>query len=125
MIIHNRARCHLCGQTIESTFRHHFVTCPCGNLSVDGGTDYLRRGFAKGRDTWTDESIEVKVDDSVPYQWYPTLIEGIREMLENDPSLRDIEIIGTRGITYEGGNPMRRDIIGDIADKMFADCTRL
>lgn len=57
MIIHNRARCLICGDTIESKNRHNFVTCSCGNLSVDGGTDYLRRGFSKGRDSWVDESV--------------------------------------------------------------------
>ena len=42
-IIHNRARCKRCGETIESTFRHDFVSCKCGAIAVDGGTDYLRR----------------------------------------------------------------------------------
>jgi hypothetical protein len=39
----NRAECLLCGDIIESTYRHDFVTCACGNLSVDGGPDYHRR----------------------------------------------------------------------------------
>ena len=42
-IIHNRGRCKLCGDIIESTDRHEFVTCRCGACSVDGGHDYLRR----------------------------------------------------------------------------------
>ena len=45
-IIHNRGRCKLCGDIIESTDRHEFVTCRCGACSVDGGHDYLRRCFA-------------------------------------------------------------------------------
>ena len=125
MIIHNRARCHLCGQTIESTHRHDRRTCSCGNLSVDGGTEYLRRGFLKGQDTWTDESIETKVDNGVPHRWYPILIAGIREMLEVDPTIKNIEIVGICNISYEGGNLMCRDIVGNIADKMFADCTEI
>lgn len=45
-IIHNRGRCKLCGDIIESTYRHAFVTCRCGACSVDGGHDYLRRCLA-------------------------------------------------------------------------------
>lgn len=39
----NKAHCRKCDTTIESTHRRHMQTCPCGNLSVDGGTAYLRR----------------------------------------------------------------------------------
>jgi Zn finger protein HypA/HybF involved in hydrogenase expression len=39
----NRAKCLKCNQIIESKYRHDFVTCKCGNLSVDGGKDYLKK----------------------------------------------------------------------------------
>ena len=42
-IIFNKAKCLICRQVIRSTHRHEFKTCKCGSLSVDGGTDYLRR----------------------------------------------------------------------------------
>lgn len=45
IIKRNRAKCLFCGDIIESKFRHDFVTCSCGKLSVDGGTAYLRRSF--------------------------------------------------------------------------------
>lgn len=41
----NAARCKICGDVVESTYRHDFVTCSCGNVSVDGGHDYLRRSI--------------------------------------------------------------------------------
>ena len=41
--IRNRARCKKCGDIIESEYRYDFVTCTCGDISVDGGNDYLRR----------------------------------------------------------------------------------
>ena len=44
MIIKNAAECRLCGDVIESTHRHDFVSCKCGEIFVDGGHDYLRRG---------------------------------------------------------------------------------
>lgn len=45
----NRAKCKACGEEIESTYRHDFVTCKCfkdgeRGIFVDGGKDYLRRG---------------------------------------------------------------------------------
>jgi hypothetical protein len=42
-ILHNKAKCLKCGDIIESTHRHDFVTCSCESLSVDGGKDYLKR----------------------------------------------------------------------------------
>lgn len=39
----NIAKCKKCGDVIESTSRHDYVTCKCGAISVDGGTDYIRR----------------------------------------------------------------------------------
>ena len=41
----NRARCRKCGDVIESRSRHDFVSCSCGAIFVDGGTDYFRAGF--------------------------------------------------------------------------------
>ena len=50
----------LCEEEIESVHRHDFVTCKCGNVSVDGGKDYLRRSEdpVKNYDsrTWVDTS---------------------------------------------------------------------
>ena len=43
-IIHNRAKCLKCGDIIESKYRHDWVQCSCGEIFVDGGTDYCRGG---------------------------------------------------------------------------------
>jgi tRNA(Ile2) C34 agmatinyltransferase TiaS len=51
----NQATCNKCGDTIESKSRHDFVTCKCGELSVDGGLDYTRRVFVD-RSAWTEQS---------------------------------------------------------------------
>lgn len=56
MIIKNAIRCNLCGDEIESTRVHHFVTCKCGACSVDGGHEYLRRVY-KEEGCFTDISI--------------------------------------------------------------------
>lgn len=43
-IIRNSAKCLICDTEIESVHRHDFKVCPCGNLFVDGGKSYIRRG---------------------------------------------------------------------------------
>lgn len=42
-IVHNRIRCNLCGDQIESRKRHDLVMCRCGSCGADGGQYYLRR----------------------------------------------------------------------------------
>lgn len=44
-LVSNAAQCGVCHEIIESRHRHDFVTCRCGNVSVDGGLDYIRRAF--------------------------------------------------------------------------------
>jgi hypothetical protein len=53
-IVRNSARCLECFEEVESKNTHDFVTCSCGNLSVDGGKDYLKRSF----DTVWEETSE-------------------------------------------------------------------
>lgn len=44
----NRVRCKRCDTVIESKHRHDFVTCKCGDISVDGGQSYSKRAFRPG-----------------------------------------------------------------------------
>lgn len=53
-IAQNSARCLDCGDEIVSGHRHDFVTCSCGNLSVDGGKSYTRRLFRNSN--WEETS---------------------------------------------------------------------
>ena len=64
-IVKNVIQCNLCGDIIESTYRHDFVTWKCGCCSVDGGLDYLRRGFTHSRDDFTELSILEDVENSI------------------------------------------------------------
>lgn len=43
-IIHNRCKCKLCGDVIESKSVHHHIYCKCGEIFTDGGREYIRRG---------------------------------------------------------------------------------
>lgn len=59
-ILVNKAQCLNCDDIIESNHVHDYKTCSCGNLSVDGGLDYLKR-IAKDMNKWEDLSV---VDDT-------------------------------------------------------------
>ena len=63
-ITKNSAMCLLCKDVLVSKSRHDFVTCTCGNLSVDGGNDYLKRS-ARDTESYLDlsEYIEYEVED--------------------------------------------------------------
>ena len=54
-IISNSAKCKDCGEEIFSIYRHDYQTCLCGNISVDGGRDYIRHGF-KNTDSYENTS---------------------------------------------------------------------
>lgn len=56
IVVRNSAKCLICGQEIESTHRHHFNSCKCGALSVDGGQAYRRR-LCQDVAQWIDTSI--------------------------------------------------------------------
>lgn len=55
----NAAKCLHCGSVIQSRFRHEYVSCKCGAVSVDGGTSYVKRGGEAGSwlDILTDEDL--------------------------------------------------------------------
>lgn len=54
-IIRNMIKCKHCGDIIESVHRHDFKWCKCKTVYVDGGKDYLKRGF-KHEDDYDDLS---------------------------------------------------------------------
>ena len=62
-ITKNAIRCKLCGDVIESTYRHDYVECSCGACAVDGGYDYLRRCFVSP-DCYEDLSETVPIEES-------------------------------------------------------------
>lgn len=59
IIRRNAIRCNICGDEIESKFRHDYVICSCGACAVDGGTDYLRRS-CKEADCFTELAVLVE-----------------------------------------------------------------
>mgnify|MGYP000872965354 FL=1 len=76
----NKARCRLCGAIIESKHRHDFVQCPCGNIAVDGGRDYLRRaGNPNNVEELSEYEPELKIDP--PFQDIKSAIDSVVDAL--------------------------------------------
>lgn len=61
-ITKNAIQCKLCGDIIESKYRHDYVECKCGACAVDGGHDYLRRCF-KEKDCYIELSESKVIPD--------------------------------------------------------------
>lgn len=91
----NRAKCRLCQEIIESLHRHDYVSCACGEISVDGGLDYLRAAakdwgnFFRVDDLGNEIIVQVKESDQVeepkepPKPTLKDKIEMLKRMVED------------------------------------------
>lgn len=62
-IIKNAIQCKHCGEIIESKSVHDFKTCKCGKVFVDGGHEYLRRGYTNSaEEDFIDLSETIEVE---------------------------------------------------------------
>lgn len=78
-IIRNAARCRACNAEIVSEYRWDFVKCPCGKIFVDGGLDYLRRGFERSYEDFEERSV-----------WYEESFEEWASEVEKDGSAKGL-----------------------------------
>jgi hypothetical protein len=67
VIVKNCVKCNSCGDIIESKSGHDFRTCRCGDVSVDGGKQYLRRVF-KSAECYIELS-ETYEEERDSYDW--------------------------------------------------------
>lgn len=83
----NRAKCKLCQDIIESFHRHDYVTCKCGEISVDGGLDYFKCGakewknFLRVDDEGNEIEIQIKENKDEPKHEEPVKKPTKKELL--------------------------------------------
>ena len=67
MIIQNEAKCVMCEEIVFSRHRHDYKTCSCGEVSVDGGMDYIRRGGSlfEERSLFMEEGVVERGTDAI------------------------------------------------------------
>ena len=62
----NAVKCRLCDDIIESKHRHDFVSCSCGSVFVDGGSEYQRIGWDDKDGNYTfDEVVDASYGNEV------------------------------------------------------------
>lgn len=130
----NIAKCRKCGDIIESVFTHHFTSCKCNAISIDGGTDY-RRALAKDLNDIQDLTPEeLEAWDAIPTgrleKWsiqfgtadFPFLIGEVYEdklkrfkdeasirtsLVREWEGLKEGDLVRTLGSTYLLGEPYK------------------
>ena len=82
-ITRNALRCRHCGDVIESKSVHDFKQCSCGAIFVDGGCEYLRRGYKTSPE---EDFIDLSEYADVPgyHVAYRSKIYGFFEPYETD-----------------------------------------
>lgn len=104
VILRNRAMCAKCSEIIESKHVHDYQTCKCKLISVDGGLEYLKRGFKEPTDY-----VEISEMNMLYYKLFA--IE-VNELIK---SLSDLENISLRNpifpSTYQWISWMERKFI--------------
>ena len=84
VIIRNAVQCKLCHQVIESKHVHDFRSCKCGEIFVDGGREYLRRGG--GLDNVV-ECSEVRSEPAVDW-----LTERFCKVVEDSTDSKEVAV---------------------------------
>lgn len=79
----NRAKCKKCGDIIESKSQNDMVSCSCGEISIDGGSEHFRclaidwSNFLRVADDGSE--IEVKIADKEDKQEKERIDDDIKE----------------------------------------------
>ena len=123
----NIIKCNHCGKVIESKYCHDYQECDCGAVFVDGGHDYLRRGFINDPSDYTDLSELEDEEDGDTMTIYThdeaaMIVEMFEKVLDkyniSVPSDEDDErdednMVGLYGSTYS-------DLLDDVENALIA-----
>lgn len=81
----NRAKCKLCKDIIESVLYHDYVTCKCGEISINGGSgeEYIR---CRAK----DRKNLIKLDDECN-EIVPVIAEGVSSETSKQDALAHLD----------------------------------
>lgn len=102
----NRAKCKICNEILESFHQHDYVSCKCGEIAIDGGTQYFRCS-AKNWDNFLrlddlDNVVIPKIVDETPKE---NVIEDIKPLTKKQKiemlheMVKNIEKLPERAMT--------------------------
>lgn len=86
MIIYNAIKCNHCHDVIVSRHRHDFVKCTCLSIFVDGGLDYLRRGYK-----YPSDIIDLSLEDNAPFETIRQYFDRYNGISKKYVKLKDID----------------------------------
>lgn len=79
MILRNSAMCGDCWQEIVSRHRHDYITCSCGQVSIDGGSSYLKRNGNNYIDTFLSSNDDFdKIRNN--FEWGTKGVDGKQQL---------------------------------------------
>jgi hypothetical protein len=84
----NRAKCKLCNEILESFHQHDYVTCKCGEISIDGGLQYLH-AIAKNWSNFLridDEGNEIIVTVKSKEEAHESIVKDNANSNKSNPS---------------------------------------
>ncbi len=119
MILVNKIQCLLCEDIIISRHRHDYVSCECGEVSVDGGNSYARRSFKtpgsyKNLTVTSDHDFEVIRENFERLDKGKSGLEIPRWVKLKDMSTEWLETLTTGGFDWHfeksGFNPYRLEL---------------
>jgi len=93
----NRAKCKLCGSILESFHAHDYVTCKCGEISIDGGSTHYSasakdwRNFLRVDDS--GKEIEVKVMNKDEKDTIDAVVEFIKPISNREDLLKELQMM--------------------------------
>ena len=62
-MIVNAYLCPRCDSLVFSRARHDYRRCPCGDIAVDGGTDYTRLTYKHSRPKQISYEVNLSIDE--------------------------------------------------------------
>lgn len=109
IIVSNQVHCKLCDDRPFSAHVHDFKQCKCGNIAVDGGTEYFRRvgniNRAQYEETYEDISI------SLPEEVINKAIAEVKEAQRTGRNERGLVYAAIRGMR-DGGYDFENGTVG-------------
>lgn len=106
IIMRNRAKCKLCESIIESIHRHDYVTCKCGEISIDGGQDYCHCRA-------TDWSNFLRIDDK-GNEIVPKIVDQSEAKASQEGLSIEQQEQDTKGLSPS--KPSRKDLLNMLRE---------
>jgi hypothetical protein len=102
----NRAKCKLCGDTLESFHAYDYVICKCGEISISGGNDKLEcsakhwENFLRVDDEGNEIIVKINGAETIDIEREePPILSKKEKLDELEMMLKNIENLPKHAMT--------------------------